>query len=158
MMLIYKDEEIVLNFVLQVNGTMKKEKKKEKVSRYWIKWIKHTHTHTLTNIKNSSTGLENSSIGWKKFLNRLSKFSTGCHWLKISSTSWENSSTSWANSSTSSLHSLTGYHWLKNSSIGWETSSTDWLHSSTDCHWLKNSSPGCYNSSTGLHYLHKSYL
>ena len=39
------------------------------------------NTNTLTNIKNSSTGLENSSIGWKKFLNRLSKFSTDCHWL-----------------------------------------------------------------------------
>ena len=33
MMLIYKDEEIVLNFVLRVNGIMKKKNKKKKVNR-----------------------------------------------------------------------------------------------------------------------------
>ena len=90
-MLIYKDEEIVLNFVLRVNGTMKKKNKKEKVSRCWLKWIKKTHT--LTTIKNSSTGWGIFSSGWENSSTSFLHSLTGCNWLKNSWTDWQTSST-----------------------------------------------------------------
>ena len=45
MMLIYKDEEIVLNFVLRVNGSMKKENKKENERRSKNQKWDHMQVH-----------------------------------------------------------------------------------------------------------------